>query len=80
MTKILGSTTRAGFKLDQPAPIATVNELPDYDAIILGIPTRYGRMSSQMDRGLPTACQAPDGWLGPRVALTSRNEGMAAFF
>jgi len=39
---------KSGFKLDQPAPIATVNELPDYDAIILGIPTRYGRMSSQM--------------------------------
>src|SRR5215211_91197 len=39
---------KSGLKLDQPAPIATVNELPDYDAIILGIPTRYGRMSSQM--------------------------------
>jgi NAD(P)H dehydrogenase (quinone) len=39
---------KSGFKLDQPAPVATVNELPDYDAIILGIPTRYGRMSSQM--------------------------------
>jgi NAD(P)H dehydrogenase (quinone) len=38
----------AHFKLDQPAPIATVDELPNYDAIILGIPTRYGRMSSQM--------------------------------
>lgn len=36
------------FKLDQPAPIAKVDELPDYDAIILGVPTRYGRMSSQM--------------------------------
>ena len=40
---------RAGhFKLDQPAPIATVAELPDYDAIILAMPTRYGRMPSQM--------------------------------
>src|ERR687893_800394 len=38
----------AHFKLDQPAPIATVAELPDYDAIILGVPTRYGRMASQM--------------------------------
>src|ERR671910_2601405 len=36
------------FKVDQPAPVATVDELPGYDAIILGIPTRYGRMSSQM--------------------------------
>jgi NAD(P)H dehydrogenase (quinone) len=38
----------AHFKLDQPAPIATVAELPSYDAIILGVPTRYGRMASQM--------------------------------
>ena len=38
----------AHFKLDQPAPIATVNELPDYDAIVIGAPTRYGRMPSQM--------------------------------
>ena len=36
------------FKLDQAAPIATVNELVDYDAIIIGTPTRYGRMASQM--------------------------------
>ena len=38
----------AHFKLDQPAPVATIQELKDYDAIILGIPTRFGRMSSQM--------------------------------
>jgi NAD(P)H dehydrogenase (quinone) len=38
----------AYFKLDQPAPVATVDELGDYDAIILGVPTRYGRMASQM--------------------------------
>ncbi|MBO1074252.1 NAD(P)H:quinone oxidoreductase [Roseomonas marmotae] len=38
----------AHFKLDQPAPVATVNELVDYDAIIIGTPTRYGRMPSQM--------------------------------
>ncbi|HWL82414.1 MAG TPA: NAD(P)H:quinone oxidoreductase [Roseomonas sp.] len=36
------------FKLDQAAPVATVNELVDYDAIIIGTPTRYGRMASQM--------------------------------
>jgi NAD(P)H dehydrogenase (quinone) len=40
---------RAGhFKLDQAAPVATVDELPEYDAIIVGTGTRYGRMSSQM--------------------------------
>jgi NAD(P)H dehydrogenase (quinone) len=38
----------AHFKLDQPAPVATVHELPEYDAIVVGLPTRYGRMASQM--------------------------------
>jgi NAD(P)H dehydrogenase (quinone) len=38
----------AHFKLNQEAPIATVAELRRYDAIILGVPTRYGRMASQM--------------------------------
>jgi NAD(P)H dehydrogenase (quinone) len=37
-----------GVKLDQPAPIAVVNELPDYDAIIFGTPTRFGNMTGQM--------------------------------
>ncbi|MBS0238400.1 MAG: NAD(P)H:quinone oxidoreductase [Proteobacteria bacterium] len=36
------------FKLDQAAPIATVNELADYDAIIIGVPTRFGNMPAQM--------------------------------
>jgi NAD(P)H dehydrogenase (quinone) len=36
------------FKLNQPAPIATVDELPDYDAIIVGTPTRFGNMAAQM--------------------------------
>ena len=36
------------FKLDQPAPIAKVDDLPGYDAIIVATGTRYGRMSSQM--------------------------------
>ncbi|MCX8101732.1 MAG: NAD(P)H:quinone oxidoreductase [Geminicoccaceae bacterium] len=36
------------FKLDQKAPIATPQELPDYDAILVGCPTRYGGMASQM--------------------------------
>ena len=36
------------FKLDQPAPLARVDELPGYDAIIVGTGTRYGRVSSQM--------------------------------
>ncbi|NIJ06803.1 NAD(P)H dehydrogenase (quinone) [Sphingomonas vulcanisoli] len=36
------------FKLDQAAPIAVVNDLADYDAIIIGTGTRFGRISSQM--------------------------------
>jgi NAD(P)H dehydrogenase (quinone) len=36
------------FKLDQAAPVATIAELADYDAIIVGTGTRFGRMSSQM--------------------------------
>ena len=36
------------FKLDQAAPVATVDELPDYDAIIIGVPTRFGNMAAQM--------------------------------
>ena len=36
------------FKLDQAAPLATVEELPDYDAIIFGVPTRFGNMAAQM--------------------------------
>lgn len=39
---------QAGAKLDQEAPLATVDELPDYDAIIFGTPTRFGNMCSQM--------------------------------
>lgn len=39
---------RAGYKQDQRAPVATVGELADYDAIIIGTPTRFGNMASQM--------------------------------
>ncbi|MGO4704668.1 NAD(P)H:quinone oxidoreductase [Microvirga sp. 2MCAF38] len=38
----------AHYKLDQKAPIATVNELPEYDAILIGTPTRFGNMTAQM--------------------------------
>jgi NAD(P)H dehydrogenase (quinone) len=38
----------AYFKLDQAAPVATIQELADYDAIIVGAGTRFGRISSQM--------------------------------
>jgi len=38
----------AHFKLDQKAEIAAIDELKDYDAIVVGTGTRFGRMSSQM--------------------------------
>lgn len=38
----------AHFKLDQAAPLATPNELADYDAVIFGAPTRFGNMPAQM--------------------------------
>ncbi|HEV7855337.1 MAG TPA: NAD(P)H:quinone oxidoreductase [Herminiimonas sp.] len=38
----------AHFKLAQKAPVASIAELADYDAIIIGAPTRFGRMPSQM--------------------------------
>jgi NAD(P)H dehydrogenase (quinone) len=39
---------QAHMKLNQKAPIATVDELSDYDAIIFGVPTRFGNMAAQM--------------------------------
>ncbi|AYF89252.1 NAD(P)H:quinone oxidoreductase [Pseudomonas sp. JS3066] len=39
---------KAGAKLDQAAPVASPQELEDYDAILFGTPTRFGNMSAQM--------------------------------
>jgi len=39
---------KSGFKLDQKAPVATVDELADYDAIIFGSGTRFGNVTAQM--------------------------------
>ena len=38
----------SGYKLDQSAPIAKVEDLADYDAIIVGAGTRFGTVASQM--------------------------------
>jgi NAD(P)H dehydrogenase (quinone) len=38
----------AGIKLDQEAPLADPGELGDYDAVIVGTPTRFGNMAAQM--------------------------------
>lgn len=57
----------AHFKLEQAAPVATVAELADYDAIIVGAPTRFGRMPSQMAAFLDQA-----GGLWARGALNGK--------
>lgn len=54
----------SGFKLDQPAPLATVAELPDYDAIIIGVPTRFGNMPAQMKNFLD---QTGGLWFGGKL-------------
>jgi NAD(P)H dehydrogenase (quinone) len=39
---------KSHFKTDQAAPVAEVAELANYDAIIVGTPTRFGNMAAQM--------------------------------
>ena len=46
---------KSGYKLDQKAPIATVDELAEYDAVIFGTGTRFGNMTSQMKNFLDQA-------------------------
>jgi len=60
----------AHFKLDQASPVATVDELAGYDAIIVGCPTRFGRMPSQMASFLDQA-----GGLWMRGALNGKVGG-----
>jgi NAD(P)H dehydrogenase (quinone) len=60
----------AHFKLDQAAPVAKVEDLVDYDAIVVGTPTRFGRMPSQMASFLDQA-----GGLWARGALNGKVGG-----
>ena len=46
---------KSGYKLDQKAPIAKVDDLPSYDAILFGTGTRFGNMTSQMKNFLDQA-------------------------
>jgi NAD(P)H dehydrogenase (quinone) len=57
----------AGYKLDQPASVATIEDLAQYDAIIVGCGTRFGRMASQMANFLDQA-----GGLWARGALNGK--------
>ena len=61
---------QAHYRLDQAAPVATIEELADYDAIIIGTGTRFGRMSSQMANFLDQA-----GGLWARGALHGKVGG-----
>jgi len=59
--------TAAHFKLDQAAPVAMSDELEHYDAIIIGVGTRFGRIASQMASFLDQA-----GGLWARGALNGK--------
>jgi NAD(P)H dehydrogenase (quinone) len=58
---------KSHFKLDQAAPLAKVEDLANYDAIVVGTGTRFGRMSSQMAAFLDQA-----GGLWARGALNGK--------
>ena len=45
----------AHYKVDQAAPVAKIEDLANYDAIVVGTGTRFGRMSSQMANFLDQA-------------------------
>jgi len=60
----------AHFKLEQAAPVATVAELEHYDAIIVGAPTRFGRVPGQLASFLDQA-----GGLWARGALNGKVGG-----
>ncbi|RZS86444.1 NAD(P)H:quinone oxidoreductase [Pigmentiphaga kullae] len=70
----------AHYKLDQAAPVATVADLENYDAIVIGTGTRYGRMSSQMAAFLDQtgglwARGALNGKVGAAFASTATQHG-----
>jgi NAD(P)H dehydrogenase (quinone) len=62
--------TKSHFRLNQAAPIAKIEDLANYDAIIVGTGTRFGRLSSQMANFLDQA-----GGLWARGALNGKVGG-----
>jgi NAD(P)H dehydrogenase (quinone) len=58
---------KSGFKLNQNAPVANVEELANYDAVVFGTPTRFGNMAAQMKGFLDQA-----GGLWMRGALVGK--------
>lgn len=70
----------SGYKLDQAAPIAEVGELAQYDAIIVGAGTRFGRLPSQMaafwdQAGGLWAAGALNGKVGGAFTATATQHG-----
>ncbi|MBW8860357.1 MAG: NAD(P)H:quinone oxidoreductase, partial [Caulobacter sp.] len=61
---------KSHYKLDQAAPVARIEDLAEYDAIIVGVGTRFGRMASQMANFLDQA-----GGLWARGALNGKVGG-----
>ncbi len=55
---------KAGYRTSQPADVASVAELPEYDAIVIGTPTRFGNMAAQMKNFLD---QCGGLWAGDRL-------------
>jgi len=60
----------AHYKLDQKAPVAKIEDLANYDAVVVGAGTRFGRMGSQMANFLDQA-----GGLWARGALHGKVGG-----
>src|ERR1700730_13831037 len=70
----------AHFKLDQAAPVAKIEDLANYDAFIIGGPTRFGRMSAQMtayldQAGGPWAKGGLNGRVGSAFTSTASQHG-----
>ena len=70
----------SGLKTDQDAAFATPGELGDYDAIILGSPTRFGNMAAQMRNFLDQtgglwATSALVGKIGSAFCATASQHG-----
>jgi len=68
------------YKMDQAAPVATIDDLKNYDAIVVGTGTRFGRMSSQMANFLDQAgglwaTGALNGKVGGAFASTASQHG-----
>ena len=61
---------KSHYKMDQAAPVAAIADLENYDAIIVGAGTRFGRMNSQMASFLDQA-----GGLWARGALNGKVGG-----